>query len=114
MLYYLVNWLLTACAIFVTSKIVSDFVVNGFFAAFVAAIVLGAAHFLLWWVFFVLTLPLNIVTLGLFTFVLNGAILKIAAGFVPGFEVKTWWAAIVGAFLVSLINMVLSKVFYAV
>ncbi len=95
-----------------TAKVVRDFVVNGFAAAFIAAIVLSAANALLWWVFFILTLPINILTLGLFTLVLNGAILKIGASFVPGFEVRTWRAAIIGALVLSFINWILRLAFF--
>jgi putative membrane protein len=51
-----------------------------------------------------LTLPINILTLGLFTFVVNGMVLKICAAILPGFQVKSWFAAIIGSIILSVIG----------
>jgi putative membrane protein len=55
----------------------------------------------------ILTLPINILTLGLFTFVVNSAVLKICAYFLTGFEINGWWPAILGAIVVSLLSSAL-------
>lgn len=104
---FIVHWLISGLAVLLTSKIFKNFVVTGFLAAVIAAVVIGLVNAVLWPVFFWLTLPLNILTLGLFTFVINGAILKICAFLLPGFEIKTWGAAIGGAIVLSVIGWIL-------
>ncbi len=70
-----------------------------------AAIAIGFANAILWPILFVLTLPINILTLGLFTFVVNGAVLKICAAVLPGFRINTWGAAILGSIVLSLVSV---------
>ncbi len=93
-----------------TSKMIRGIEVNGFFSALLAAIVIGLANAVLWPLLIFLTLPINILTLGLFTFVVNGAILKFSALWIPGFKVQTWLSAIVGALVLALISAVLHAV----
>lgn len=106
-LYFLIYWAVSACAILLTSKIISGFKVSGFWAAFFAALLIGIVNTFIWPVLIFLTLPINILTLGLFTFVINGAIIKIAAALLPGFEVDGWLSAIFGAILFSILNTIL-------
>jgi putative membrane protein len=101
------HWLVSGLAVFLTAKLVPGFRVSGFIAACVAALLIGLANAVLWPLLFFLTLPINILTLGLFTFVLNGALLKICAAFMPGFEISSWWSAIFGAVLLSLLSVFL-------
>ncbi len=103
----LIHWALSALAVMLTSKIIAGFKINGFFAALLAAAVIGLANIVVWPVLMFLTLPINILTLGLFTFVVNGAVLKICAALLPGFEIDGWLSAIFGAICLSLINMAL-------
>lgn len=107
---FILQWIVSGVAVLVTSKIVSGFKIHGFFAALIAVAVLGFANAILWPILFVLTLPINILTLGLFTFVINGIVLKICAALVPGFEIDGWWAAILGSIVLSLVSMVLHYV----
>jgi putative membrane protein len=58
-----------------------------------------------------LTLPLNVLTLGLFTFVVNAIILKLCAAFLPRFEIEGFFPAVVGAFVLALVNMGLHAIF---
>lgn len=110
LLFYLVHWLVTGLALLVTAKIVPGFRVNSFKDALIAAIVIGIANIILWPLLILLTLPLNILTLGLFTFVVNGAILKLCAALLDGFDIRGWFAAIIGAIVLSLVNLVLHYV----
>lgn len=105
--YLLIRWAVSALAVLITSRIVRGFDLNGFFSALLAAGLIGIANAFLWPVLFFLTLPINLITLGLFTFVINGAVIKIAAAFVPGFSVRTWSAAIFGSIVLSLTGLVL-------
>ena len=102
-----VHWIVSGIAVFLTSKVIAKFEVDGFVAAIVAALVIAGANFLIWPVLIFLTLPINIITLGLFTFVVNGAVLKIAAAIMPGFRIKGWLAAIFGSVVLSIFNLVL-------
>lgn len=101
-LHLVLSWLASGLAVFVTSKIVRGFEVSGFFSACLAALMIAVVNFLFWWLLIFLTLPLNILTLGLFTFVVNGIILKIAAALLPGFELKSWFSAIIGAIILAI------------
>jgi putative membrane protein len=102
MLLPLIHWAVSALAVMLTAYLVRGFRVSGFGAALLAAVVIGVANVVIWPVFIFLTFPINILTLGLFTFVVNGAVLKLCAALLPGFEIKTWSAAIFGAIVLSL------------
>jgi putative membrane protein len=111
LLFSILHWLLSALALLLTSRIVSGFKVRDFPAALWAAIIIGIANAIIWPVLIILTLPVNILTLGLFTFVVNGAVLKICAALLPGFDIETWGAAILGSIVLSILNMVLHYAF---
>lgn len=103
----LVHWVVSAAALLFTSKIIPGFRVASFGSALWAAVVIGVANILIWPVLIFLTLPINILTLGLFTFVVNGAVLMICAALIKGFEIKGWLSAIFGAIVLSLVGTVL-------
>ena len=69
-----------------------------------AAVIIGIANVIVWPILIFLTFPINILTLGLFTFVVNGAVLKICAALLDGFDIDGWWPAILGSIVLSLIN----------
>ena len=110
-LNFVAQWVVSALAVFITARIVPGFRVDGFGSALIAAVAIGLANAVVWPVLIILTLPLNFVTLGLFTFVVNGATLKICAALVPGFAIDGWWAAIVGSVVLSLTGMALHWAF---
>lgn len=100
----LVHWAVSAFSLLLTSKVIPGFKVDGFGAALWAAVVIGVANILIWPILIFLTLPINVLTLGLFTFVVNGAVLKICAALIKGFEITGWLAAIFGAVVLSLVG----------
>jgi putative membrane protein len=102
--HYIISAIVSGLAVLLTSKVVPGFEIKGFFTAVISAILIAVMNFLLWWVLFVLTLPINVLTFGLFTFVINGIILKICAALMPGFELRSWISAILGAIVLSLIS----------
>jgi putative membrane protein len=106
----LVRWLILTAAILFASYIVTGIQVSGFFSAFFAAAILGILNVFFRPMVLILTLPINILTLGLFTFVINALMLKLASGVIPGFYVHGFWAAIVGSLIISLANWFLSSV----
>jgi putative membrane protein len=95
----------------VTAFIIPGFRVANFSSALLAAFVIGLANIVIWPVLFFLTLPINILTLGLFTFVVNGAVLKICAAILPGFKIDGWFSAIIGAIVLSLVSTFLHFLF---
>ena len=105
----LVRWLLLTIAIMLTPYLVSGIYVEGFFAAFFAAAVLGILNALLRPLLLIITLPINIVTFGLFTFVINALLLRMVSGVVPGFHVYGFWSAIFGSLIISLVSWLLSS-----
>jgi len=99
--------MVSGLAVLITSKIIPGFEIRSFFAACVAVFVIGLANAIVWPLLFVFTLPINILTLGLFTFVINGAVLKLCAALVPGFEIESWMSAIFGSIVLSLVGAAL-------
>lgn len=106
-LLFVIHWAVSAVSVLITSKVISGFRVQGFVAALVAAVIIGIANAFIWPVLIVITLPINILTLGLFTFVVNGAVLKICAALLPGFEIDSWGAAILGSLVLSVVGTLL-------
>ena len=100
----LVRWLLSAAALMVIAYFVPGFYVRNFVAALIAAAVIGLINATLGAVVKVVTFPLTIITLGLFLIVVNAAMLRIAAIFVPGFHVYGWWPALIGAVLLTIVS----------
>lgn len=100
----LVNLLLSAIAVFVAAYILPGVEVTSFTAAFVAAIVLGVINAFLKPILLLLTLPINLLTLGLFTFVLNALLILLASNIVPGFHVNGFTWALILSLVLALIN----------
>jgi putative membrane protein len=105
----LVRWLILTAAITIASYLINGIEVAGFFSAFFAAAILGVLNVFFRPILLILTLPINILTLGLFTFVINAVLLKMASGVISGFEVHGFWSAVWGALIISLVNWLLSS-----
>ena len=105
----MIRWLILTCSIIITSYLIEGIVVKGFFSAFFAAAFLGILNAFFRPVLFILTLPITIVTLGLFTFVLNAIMLLMVSGLVSGFDVKGFGAAFVGSLLISIVSWLLTS-----
>lgn len=103
-----IRLLLNTLALIITAYIVPDIKVDTFTSALLAAIVLGITNTFIKPVLILLTLPLTIITLGLFIFVVNAIVLRITTLFVPGFFVDGWMPAIIGAIVLSIASTVLS------
>ena len=103
-LFTLIHWAVSAFSLMATAYVVPGFKVGSFWSALFTAFAIGLADTFIRPFLLFLTLPFNILTLGLFTFVVNGMILKICAFFMPKFEIRTWVSAIVGAFVLATIN----------
>ena len=107
----LLNWLLSALALLIVSRVVPGFQLNGFTAALIAAVVIGLINATLGLMLKVITLPLTLLTLGVFWWVVNALMLMLASKLLaPNFMVSGFLAAFLGAIVLSLVNMVLRKV----
>ena len=104
-----IRWLILTAAIMAASYLIDGIRISGFFSAFCAAAVLGILNALFRPILFILTLPINIMTLGLFTFVINALLLKMASGVIPGFDVHGFWSAVFAALIISGVNWILSS-----
>ncbi len=102
----LVNWIVSAMVIFSIAYILPGTTVVDFTAALVVALVLGIINALLKPVFLILTLPINILTLGLFTFILNALLIILVSNIVPGFVVDGFLAALIFGIVLSVVNTV--------
>lgn len=100
----LINLLINGFAVFVTAYLLPGVTVDSFFTALVVAIVLGIVNMFLKPILFILTLPVTVVTLGLFAFILNGILILLISSFVPGFAVKNLFWAIIFSLVLSLVN----------
>ena len=105
----LIRWLTTTAAIVATAYLLDNIQVSGFFSALFAAAMLGILNAFFRPIALLLTLPINILSLGLFTFVINALMLKMASGVIPGFSVYGFWTAIFGSFLISVISWLLNS-----
>jgi len=104
----IIRWVTTACALWLTSLIVKGIEVDGIGALFFAAVVLGIFNAILRPLVLIITFPINLLTLGLFTFIINGLMLKLTSDVVRGFAVHGFWSAVIGALLLSLISFALN------
>ncbi len=106
----LLNWILSALAVWVVSKVVPGFYVSGAVAALIAALAIGFINATIGLVLKVITFPLTLVTLGLFWIVINALMLELASAVVPGFQIRGFLAAFIGAIVLSLVNMLLKAI----
>jgi putative membrane protein len=106
----LLNWVLSALAVWIVSKLVPGVHVSGPTAALIAALAIGFINATLGALLKIITFPLTIVTLGLFWLVINALMLELASKVVPGFQVNGFFAAFVGAIVLSLVNLVLKAI----
>lgn len=104
-----INWLLSAIAIVVAAYILPGVKVDTFVTALVLAVVLGVINAFLKPVLVFLTFPITIITLGLFSLVLNALLIMLAAAIVPGFRVDGFWWAFLYSIVLSLINAFLER-----
>jgi putative membrane protein len=104
-----IRWLVLTAAVFLTSYMLDGIHVSGFMTALEAAAILGILNAVFRPVLIVLTLPINILTLGLFTFIINGFLLMMVSYIIPGFAVNGFWTAFSGSIIISILNWILSS-----
>ena len=106
--YFLVRWLVNALAIFIVANIVKGIEISSMPLALVIALVLGVINAFLRPLIILITLPINILTLGLLTLFINGALFYLVSKIVKGFVITGFWPAFWGYILFSVISFLLS------
>ncbi len=106
----LLNWLITTLAVLITAYLLPGVIVRNFFAALLAALVLGLVNAILRPVLVILTLPITILTLGLFIFVINALLVLLTSAIVPGFDVRSFGWALLFSLLFSIVSFILHRV----
>ena len=102
----IVKWLISALAVFFVGNFLPGIHVPGYKIALLTALVLGVLNITLRPVLKLISLPITILTLGLFSFIVNGFILWLASRIVTGFSVDTFWWAVLGSVIISIVTAV--------
>ena len=110
MLNVLINWFLSALSLVIVAHVVRGFDITGFGAALIAALVVGLVNATIGLFLKIVTLPLTLVSVGVFWFVINALMLKLASALVPGFSIQGFVPAFFGAIVLSLVNLFLKIV----
>lgn len=103
----MVKWLLNALALVIVASLIPGFHLDSFWAALIAAAILGVSNILIRPILLILTLPINIISLGFFTFVVNALMLELTSSVVKGFTIDSFGAALIGAILLWAISLFL-------
>jgi putative membrane protein len=110
MRHFLLTWLGTAIALLITAHFVAGFIVKTFVTALVAAAILGLVNAIVRPILLLLTLPINLITFGLFTFVLNAFTLWLASALTPtyGFEIRGFLPALLGSIVLAIVSSIIN------
>ena len=106
----LIRWFLNALTLLAIAYYLPGVAVSGFYAALIAALVLGLVNAIIRPILVLLTLPINILTLGLFTLVINGLLFWFVSTIVKGFAVAGFWPAFWGALILSVVSWAVSGI----
>lgn len=106
----LINWIVSAMVIFIVAYVLPGVNVESFISALAVALVLGIINAFLKPILLLLTLPINLITLGLFTFILNALLILLVSMIVPGFVVNGFLWALVFGVVLSISNTFVNKV----
>jgi len=106
------SWFINAISFFAVSKIVSGMKFENFISILLAGIVLGIVNATLKPFFVIISLPLSVLTLGVFLLIINGMVLEIVAAVVPGFLISSFWSAILGSVLLSIFSMIIMHILF--
>jgi Predicted membrane protein len=109
-MHLLLRWLLNTLALFIVVTVVPGFHSQSIVTLAIAALVLGLLNAIVRPILFVLTLPLTVVTLGLFLLVLNGIMIELTSWLVPGFRIDSFLSAVIGAIVLTIVSWVTSRI----
>jgi len=108
----LIKWLVSATAILISAYLIPGIDVGGIWTALVLAVILALINIIIRPILVIVTLPINILTLGLFTFVINALLILLSATIVKGFDVDGFLPALLFAIILSIVNYFLSVLVY--
>jgi len=108
MKFLVLKWLILTAAITIAAYLLKGIHVDDFSSALLTAAILGILNTFFRPILVLLTLPINILTLGLFTLVINALMLMMASGVISGFRVESFGSAVLGSIIISLVNWILS------
>ncbi|MFZ2205913.1 MAG: phage holin family protein [Microgenomates group bacterium] len=103
----IINLLINGLAVYISARVIPGVSIDSFVTAIIVSVVLGVVNTFLKPILFILTLPATILTLGLFTFVINALMVYLVATFVTGFHVNGFWTALIFSLVLSLVSSVL-------
>jgi putative membrane protein len=109
---WIINWLISTASLLLAAKIIPGIRVSGLAPALIAAILIGFLNATLGFVLKIVTIPLSIITLGLFLLVINALMFWLASAFVPGFTVRGFGPAFLGALLMTIVGIILRHIVY--
>lgn len=109
---WIVKMLLNALGLFAAGKILKGVYFQNFSNALIVAVVLAILNATLGWILAIITFPLTIITLGLFTFVVNALLIMLADYFIKGFKVRNFWWAFLLAIVLAVFNALLHSIYF--
>ncbi len=109
MIQNIIKFLLNGFAVYATGYLLTGVNIPSFSIALIAALVLALLNMLVKPILIILSLPINILTLGLFTFVIDAFIVILASKIVPGFEINSFWTAMLFSIVLAIVSFVLHK-----
>ena len=109
MFSFMIRWLLFALALIFIAWIVPGIEISGIIAALIAVVIIGLINAVVRPIALFFAFPINLVTLGLFTFVINALMLMLSAYFAPGFNVSGFVSALIGSLFLSLLALIIDK-----
>jgi putative membrane protein len=109
--HFLLTWLITAVSLLITAHFIPGFTITSIGAAAIAAVVVGLVNATVRPILFWLTLPVTILTLGLFSFILNALTLWLASSVTPGFHIDGFLPALIGSLVLSIVSGLLHTIF---
>lgn len=106
---FLFTWFITAISLLITAYVIPGIFIESLVAAVFAAIVMGVVNAIVRPILILFTLPLTFLSLGLFLFVVNAIAFSLVSYFTPGFSINTFWDALFGSIILSLISGFISQ-----
>lgn len=104
-MYMILRWLINALGLLAIGYFVPGIEVNGLYHAMILVIAIGLINSVVGMVLKIITWPVNIITLGVSNLVINAILLYLVSTFIQGFEIQTWWAAVIGAVAYTIITI---------
>lgn len=107
---FLLTWILTAISLVITAYLIPGIMIKGLVVAAIAALIMGLINAVVRPILILFTLPLTVLTLGLFLFVVNAISFSLVSYFTPGFSINSFWDALFGSIILSIISSLLNQV----